>query len=232
MVKRLLLLILLISFPARSQNFEQKTFLSYNIGKNIKNYKIQSKLAYHDQRFEEADALFDSLVKNVINGSRMDNFTARKLSGRKIEFKKYEKPVFLMTYASWCTPGKGEIPALNEIAKKYSNEIDFVVLFWDTKDNVKKATRKYNSKIDILYIDEADNKHCRVIRMLKHSVGFPSSFFIDKNDIVVDMRRGILHPYEEEYSTSYNLNYNSFSKGLSLLMNASEASEGVAIDKP
>ena len=100
MVKRLLLLILLISFPARSQNFEQKTFLSYNIGKNIKNYKIQSKLAYHDQRFEEADALFDSLVKNVINGSRMDNFTARKLSGRKIEFKKLTGTDWLPSYGN------------------------------------------------------------------------------------------------------------------------------------
>ena len=89
MVKKLLLLILLISFSAHSQQFEQKSFLSYNIGKNIKNYKIKSKLFFHDQQFDKADALFDSLVKNVINGSRMDNFTARKLSGKKIEFKKY-----------------------------------------------------------------------------------------------------------------------------------------------
>ena len=71
----------------------------------------------------------------------------------------------------------------------------------------------------------------KVIKILKHSVGFPTSFFINENDIVVDMRRGVLHPYEEEYSKSFDLNYNSFSKGLSLLLNASETSDGLAIEK-
>lgn len=231
MVKKLLLLILLISFFAQSQQMEQKPLLSDNIGKNIKNYRIQSTLAFHDKRYDEADALFDSLVKNVINGSRMDNFTARKLSGRKVEFDAFNKPVFLITYATWCTPGIGEIPALNEVAKKYSKHIDFVVLFWDKRANVKKATRKYNSKINILYIDEADNKHCRVIRILKHSVGFPSSFFIDRDKIVVDMRRGILHPYQEDYSVSYDLNYNAFTKGVSLLKSISETPENLEGEK-
>ncbi|EDM43420.1 thiol-disulfide oxidoreductase [unidentified eubacterium SCB49] len=221
MVKKLLILISLITFSAQSQKIEQNNLLSYNIGKNIKNYRIKSKLAYHDKRFDDANALFDSLVNNVINGSRMDNFTARKLSGKKIEFKDYDKPVFLMTYASWCTPGVGEIPALNDVAKKYSDKIDFVVLFWDNKSNAKKATKKYNSKINVLYIDEADNKHCRVIRLLKHSVGFPSSFFIDSEDVVIQMNRGISHHFKEDYNTSYNLNYNSFTKGISVLMNSS-----------
>ncbi len=225
MAKHLLLLFIVISFSAQSQQLEQKELLSKNISRNIKSYRLQSNLAFHDQRFDDATALFDSLVKNVINGSRMDNFTARKLSGRKVEFDTYKKPIFLMTYASWCTPGLGEIPALNEVAKKHSDEIDFVVLFWDKKAKVRKATRKYSSKIDILYIDEADNTHCKVIRMLKHSVGFPSSFFIDRDKMVVDMRRGILHPYKEDFTVSYNLNYNSFSKGISLLHRLSETPE-------
>ena len=225
MVKKLLLLFLIISYAAQSQQLEQKVLLSNNIGKYIKSYRNQSKLAFHDQRYEDANALFDSLVKNVIKGSRMDNFTARKLSGRKVEFDSFNKPVFLMTYASWCTPGVGEIPALNAVAKKYSDDIDFVVLFWDKKANVKKATKKYNSKINILYIDEADNIHCRVIRILKHSVGFPSSFFIDREKTVIDLRRGILHPYQEDFTVSYDLNYNSFTKGISLLRRLSDIPE-------
>lgn len=225
MVKKLLYLFLLITIYAPAQEMEQAPLLSNNIGKNIKSYRIESKLAFHDKRYTKAEALFDSLVKNVINGSKMDNFTARKLSGRRVEFNKYEKPTFLITYASWCTPGIGEVPALNDIAKKYSDEIDFVVLFWDKKSHAKKAARKYNSKIDVLYIDEAENTHCRVIRMLKHSVGFPSSFFINSNDIIVGMRRGALHPYEESYDTSYNLNYNAFAKGISLLKSYSQTQD-------
>ncbi len=231
MLRKILLIILFFPFSAQSQEIEQRSLLSYNLGKNIKNYKINSKLAYHDKRYEEADALFDTLVKKVINDSKMDNFTARKLSGKKVEFHKYKKPVFLKTYASWCTPGAGEIPALNEVAKKYRKEIDFVVLFWDTKENAKKATRKYNSHVSVIYIDEAENKHCRVIRLLKHSVGFPSSFLIDQNKTVLDMTRGILHPYKEDYTVSFDLNYNSLTKGISVLLNSSESQETMNSNK-
>ena len=60
--------------------------------------------------------LFDSLINNVVNRSYLDNFKVRKISGRKTELNDFEKPIFLMTYASWCTPGSGEVPALNDIA--------------------------------------------------------------------------------------------------------------------
>lgn len=177
------------------------------------------KSAYRVQDFERADFLFDSLVKYVINGSYFDDFTVKKINGRKVSFSKFKKPVFLMTYASWCTPGSGEIPALNEIAKKYKNEIDFVVLFWDKRQEVKKAARDYNNDITILYVDELDNKNCHIIRSLKHSLGFPTSLFLDKNKKIVDVRRGVLHHYNEAYSTSYSLNYESFRNGISLLLN-------------
>ncbi len=141
MGRKLLYLFLLITITAQSQ-IEQSSLFSEAIGKNIKKYVKNSQNAYADQDFERAEFLFDSLINNVVNGSYLDNFKVRKLSGKKIELYKFEKPVFLMTYASWCTPGVGEIPALNEIAEKYYKDIDFVVLFWDSKENVRKSTRR------------------------------------------------------------------------------------------
>jgi thiol-disulfide isomerase/thioredoxin len=122
-----------------------------------------------------------------------------------------------MTYASWCAPGKGEIPALNDIAKQYYKEIDFVILFWDTKKKVRKASTYYNRKITILYIDEKENIHDHIIELMKHSVGFPTSFFIDEDKKIIDVRRGVLHPYDEEFEVSFELNHNSFLKGIELL---------------
>ncbi|MGO3182103.1 MAG: hypothetical protein ACTIJ9_04650 [Aequorivita sp.] len=54
---------------------------------------------------------------------------------------------------------------------------------------------------------------------MKHSLGLPTSFFVDKNKRIVDVRRGALHPYNEEYEVSYELNYNSFLNGIALLEN-------------
>lgn len=133
-----------------------------------------------------------------------------------------------MTYASWCTPGSGEIPALNEIAKQYKDEIDFVVLFWDKRKEVKKIAKDYDRNVTILYVDELDNKNCHIIRNLKHSLGFPTSFFLDHNKKIVDVRRGVLHYYNEAYSVSYSLNYESFRNGISLLLNLDNEEEVLA----
>ena len=219
MGRKLLLLLLLISVTALSQDLEPRNLFSKMIGENIKTYRQKSQEAYLDNDFERAEFLFDSLINQVVNGSYLDNFKVKKLSGRKIELNDFEKPIFLMTYASWCTPGSGEIPALNDVAEKYHKEIDIVVLFWDSKDKVKKATKKYHKKITVLYIDEKENKHDHIVETLKHSLGFPTSFFIDENKKIVDVRRGVLHPYNEEYSISFELNYNSFLNGISLLKN-------------
>ena len=53
--------------------------------------------------------------------------------------------------------------------------------------------------------------------------------FIDKSKKIVDVRRGVLHPYNEEFNISYNLNYNAFLNGISLLKNLStQVKDGLA----
>lgn len=218
MGRNLLYLLFLFSFFAQSQ-VEQHTYLSEAIGKNIKKYTKNSEKAYYDQDFKRVDFLFDSLIKHVVTGSYLDNFKVRKLSGRETQLHKFEKPMFLMTYASWCTPGSGEIPALNEIAEENKNTIDFVILFWDSKENVRKVAKAYSKNINIIYIDEKENTNNHIIEVMKHSLGFPTSFFMDKNKRIVDVRRGTLHPYNEKYEISYQLNFNSFLNGITLLKN-------------
>ena len=233
MSRILLLLFLPVSLIAQSQQIEQESLFSQMIGKNIKKYTLESQKAYATNNFERAEFLFDSLINHVVNESFIDNFKFKKRSGRTVELYDYEKPIFLMTYASWCTPGVGEIPALNEIAEKHHKDIDFIVLFWDSRDKVKKVAREYSRHIDVVYVDERDNKNNYVVQSMKHSLGFPTSFFIDAQKKIVDVRRGVLHPYEEAYEISFELNYNSFLNGISLLKHLPEASDGlVTKDKP
>lgn len=229
MGKSLLFLILLATLTAHSQDRERISF-SKAVERNIKEYTKKSEAAYHFQNFEHAEFLFDSIIDHVVKGSYIDNFTVKKRSGKKIELYQFKKPIILITYASWCTPGKGEIPALNKIAKKYHKDIDFVVLFWDSKRSVKKSTRKYSNKIKILYVDEKENRDDHIVRIMKHSFGIPTTYFIDKNKRIVDLRRSVIHHYNEEFETSFQSNYNSFLNGVSLLKNFLE-SERIASDK-
>jgi thiol-disulfide isomerase/thioredoxin len=216
MGRKLLLLFVLLPYIALSQIEDgNKVRFSEVIGKNIKKFRQQSQLAFATEDYERAEFLFDSLVTHVARGSYMDNFKVKKASGRTIEFYDFEKPVFLMTYAAWCAPGVGEIPALNKIADLYYDEVQVVVLFWDSKKNVREVAKEYSNDITLVYVDEAENRHDHIIETLKHSLGFPTSFFIDSTKQILDIRRGVLHPYGEPYDSSFNLYYQSYLKGLS-----------------
>ena len=224
MGRKFLYFLFIISFAAQSQ-VEQHTYFSEAIGRNIKAYTKNSEKAYLQQDFERAEFLYDSLIKHVVINSYLDNFKVRKLSGKQIDLYKFKKPLFLMTYASWCTPGSGELPALNEIADKSYNSIDFVILFWDSKKNVRKAAKAYSRNITIIYVDERENINNHIVEVMKHSLGFPTSFFVDKNKRIVDVRRSALHPYNENYEVSYKLNFNHFLNGIALLKNFNQEDE-------
>lgn len=231
MVKKLLLLLCITAFfNAQGQDLEPSPLFSQAIAKNIKAYKAKCQIANLNRDFELAEALFDTLIQNVVINSTLDNFAARKVSGKKIALYDFEKPMYLMTYASWCTPGSGEIPALNSVAKEHYQEIDFVILFWDTKKSVRKIANEYSDKITVIYIDELENNHSKAIAAMKHSLGFPTSFFIDRDKKIVDVRRGVLHHYNEAYAVSYELNYTAFLNGISLLKVLQDKTGSIVID--
>lgn len=232
MSRKLLFLFFIISFSVQSQDIVYGNLLSQTIGNNIKQYRQKSQRAYADQDFERADELFNSFINDVVNGSVLDNFKVRKLSGKTLEFYDFEKPVFLMTYASWCTPGVGEIPALNEIANEHYKDVDFVVLYWDNKKKVRKIANEYSKKIKVVYVDELKYTNNTIIETLKHTLGFPTSFFVDANKKILDVRRGALHHYNEKYAVSFELNYTSFLNGISLLKTIAKEGENLVTKKP
>tara|TARA_B100000795_G_scaffold263942_1_gene243764 strand:+ start:768 stop:1472 length:705 start_codon:yes stop_codon:yes gene_type:complete len=232
MSRKLLFLVIILSFSVQSQDLERTPLLSKTIGNSIKEYRKNSQEAHAKGDFDLANSLFESLINNVVNGSTLDNFNMRKVSGRTLEFYDFKKPVFLMTYASWCTPGIGEIPALNEIASKYYKDIEFVILYWDTKKNIKKIARKYSAKIKVVYVDESAYANNNIIKTLKHTLGFPTSLFIDVDKKIVAVERGTQHHYKEKYITSFNLNYSFFLKGVSLLKPLYEEDKGLVMDAP
>jgi len=217
---RLLLLVFILSIPytALSQDIALNDLFSQRIEKNIKRHMYKSQEAYADNDLDRAKFLFDSLVKHVVTGSYLDNFKVRKRSGRRIEMNDFEKPIYLKTHAAWCTPGIGEISALNEAAKKYHKEIEFVVLFWDSKRTTRQMSRKYSGNVTILFVDERENINDHVVENLKHSLGFPTSFLVNADKMILDVRRGILNKYDDDFTDSFNAHYNSILSGVSFLV--------------
>lgn len=71
-----------------------------------------------------------------------------------------------MTYVLVPLPTKGKVPALNETANKYYKEVDFVVVFWCNKSEVKKVAKNYNWNIHIIYGNELKNRDVHRLKCL------------------------------------------------------------------
>lgn len=217
-MQRFLFLILTFSFLTSSFAQEDQISFSEALALHLPKYKEHADKAYRIQDVERADFLFDSLVDFCIKGTRLDNFNVKDLRKKSVFLDEFSKPVYLTTYASWIVPSEGEIPALNALAEKYGEQVDFVMLFWNDHKTTKNIAKQYHSKIKVLYVDESQNNSPYVIKMMKHSLGLPTSFLLDRDKKILDIRRKISHPYGIEFEESFDLNYDSLSNALSLLL--------------
>jgi thiol-disulfide isomerase/thioredoxin len=214
MKRTLLTLIFLFSFSVTYCQ-DSVVYFSDAIRTNIKTYNNASDRAFHKKDFTEGQRLFDSLVRYKLVGTQFDDFTIKAFHSKSVKLNKINKPVFIITYASWCVMNKGEIPALNKLAKEHRNNIQFIVLFWDKKSNIKKIARQFNSDIKICYANETYDNDSRIVATLKHTLGFPTSFFIDENKKVVSIKR-IANQFKPKtsFANALSSSYDNFSKNI------------------
>lgn len=208
---------LIFTFTGNSQ--ENTGNFAKALKSHIKKYNIECDLAFANKDTEKGQILFDSLVSNYLRGTTFEDYTLKSFGKRKLKLSNFHKPIFILTYASWCIPSKGEIPALNKLAQKYAKDVQFVILFWDKKHNVKKIARKFNHNISVCYAHESYKNDANIVANLKHTLGFPTSYFLDDNLKVINIKRGGAQPDNKStYVKAYTLNYNSFREGLSSLL--------------
>lgn len=218
MIKRFLLFLFFSLFAvhaySQAEENENKLF-SESLAIHLPKYNKLANLAYRIKDYDEAERLFDSLVNHCLTDSYFDNFKFKKVNNKEVSIDEFKKPIYLITFVSWCISGKGEIPALNEIAKRYQDDVDFVVLFWDKRKKVKELSKDFNKHINLVYVNEMENNGAFVVRQLKHSLGLPVSFFIDKNRKLLSINRSVSHSLDENFEESFTLAYEHFESHLS-----------------
>ncbi len=203
-----------------SQGQENMTSFSDAIKNNIKKYNTQTDKEFERGDIEKGYALFDSLVQNHLVGSRFDDYSFKCVNSRKVKLSKIKKPVFIITYASWCVMNRGEIPALNKLARKYEDDIQFIVVFWDVKSDVKKIARQFNNHIKVCYANESYKNDEAIVATLKHSLGFPTSYFLNSDLEVVDIKRGAISiPSRTAFKKALEMNYSIFNSRLVTFLN-------------
>jgi thiol-disulfide isomerase/thioredoxin len=227
MRKFLLTVILSFSFTV-SYCQDTITYLSDAIKENINPYKKASNSAYEKRNIEEGKNLFDSLVKNKLIGTKFDDFNLKVYKEKNVKTNRINKPIFIITYASWLVIPKGEIPALNILAKEHRDDMQFIVIFWDKKNDLKNIAYKFSDDIKVCYANENYAKDAHIVASIKHTLGFPTSIFIDENKNVVNIKHfdskvKFKTPIKEAIISSYNY----FSKDINEnLVNAISKNKG------
>lgn len=215
-MRKIVLLFILFSPTLFAQQKEdERLYFSEALYTHLPKYEQKAKQAYRYRDYERAEELFDSLVNFSLSGSYMNNFKFRSLKKKEVSLYDFEKPVYLITYASWCIPGKGEIPALNKMAEKYHDKIDFIVLYWDDPKIVKKKAKEFSDHINVVYVDESKNSGGFVVKQLKHSLGLPTCFLLDKEKRIEDIRRNPSSAYASSKEESFNRNFRAIEEGIS-----------------
>jgi thiol-disulfide isomerase/thioredoxin len=185
------------------------SYFSDAVKKNIKSYTKASNKAYETYNIKEGKNLFDSLVKNKLIGTKFDDFNIKVYKEKNVKINRINKPIFIITYSSWCVITKGEIPALNILAKEHRDDMQIIVIFWDKKSDIKNIAYKFSDDIKVCYANENYAKDAHLIATIKHTLGFPTSIFIDENKNVVNVKHfentiKLKTPIKQAIITSYN----------------------------
>lgn len=160
---------------------EQKVYFDDAISEHLKSYNKQCDSAIYSNNREYVDVLFDSLNKTYLKGTLISRLRFKKISGGYLETDDIKSPILLITKKTCFVTHREEIKAINEIANQYKGKLEIVVLYWDPKRLVKKATKGYNRNVHIVYVNERDNNLDVTMSSIKNSFGVPSSFYITAN---------------------------------------------------
>jgi thiol-disulfide isomerase/thioredoxin len=206
---RFLLTAFFISLASLSYSQDTITYFSDAVKNNMASYTKASNKAYEKRDIREGKDLFDSLVKNKLVGTKFDNFNLKVYKSKNVKLNRIEKPLFIITYASWCVITKGEIPALNILAKEHRDDMQIIVIFWDKKSDIKNLAYKFSDDIKVCYANDNYSNDSHLISSIKHTLGFPTSIFIDENKNVVSIKHfenviKLKTPIKQAIITSYN----------------------------
>ncbi len=135
-------------------------------------------------------SLKESEHRFALEGKPAPNFTLKTPDGKTVSLKDFRGKVVLVNFwATWCPPCREEMPLFEEIYQKYKDK-GFVILAINTDpENLENFENVYSFTI-LIGNDEVVNAY--------NVMGLPTSYLIDRNGVIVKVRRGIYRELEKD----------------------------------
>ncbi|MEQ9301002.1 MAG: redoxin domain-containing protein [Cyclobacteriaceae bacterium] len=136
-------------------------------------------------------AYLDSAL-TAIEGSIIGDYTFVDVQDRVIKTTQLDKPLYLMTSASWCKPCISKIPAFNKAVEEYQDRVNFAVLFYDDSAKVQKMASDYNESIYLVPSWRKRQSGDMDINIggFRHITSYPTSYLINPEMTIMKLSQG------------------------------------------
>jgi peroxiredoxin len=123
-------------------------------------------------------------------GAEAPDFTLTTVDGREIKLSSLRgKPVMINFWATWCPPCRAEIPEIVRLYDEKAGGTGFEILGVATQSNretISAFATEFGMKFPLL--PDVESR----ITSLYHVLPIPTSFFVDADGIIREMRIGVV----------------------------------------
>lgn len=125
----------------------------------------------------------DTPLNSAGVGQLAPDFVLTDMNQKTFKLSQYrgKKPVYLVFWNTWCPPCRKKVPALMEVQKNLSDELEILAIntSWDDSHNaIREFQQEFNSNYAIAWDDDAR------VTDLYAVWGTPTEFIIDIDGII------------------------------------------------
>lgn len=130
---------------------------------------------------------YDSIPVGLEIGNRAPAFEVETIDGEKITLADLRgQPVLINFWATWCQPCRKEMPEIEQVYQ-IEQERGFRVMtvnLYESREQIAEFLKEFDLSFTFALDEDG------VVNGLYNAVGLPTSYLIDGNGIIVDMKAG------------------------------------------
>ncbi len=140
----------------------------------------------------ETDNIKDN-VEEEKNIEKAKDFSVINKDGKNVKLSDYfGSPIVVNFWATWCSPCKSELPAFEELSKKYDGKVIFMMVnltdgYQETVEGVKEFIKENNYEFSVFFDTEYSASNAYQTNYI------PETIFIDKDGNMVNKHIGAMN---------------------------------------